>query len=322
MLKSGGCIYSRIDKNLCYNKTMSKMRRGFTLIEVALFLAVTGLLFAGVMVGVQNSIWQQRYNDTVQNFANFLRNVYSEVSNPQSPGDGRSDRAIYGKLISFGQSYGLGGGEEDKLAAGEQKIFVYDVVGDVDASKVGTGSVTEVLKKLDANVVIGEKESDQYDNWVYATPAGIVESYSPIWSSAIERTKREDDAEDYNLYKGSILIVRHPKSGTINTLVSDGDDDANTIDGDGGVIDVNNTVGTFNSGNGSMESMAAIKSLLTDRLDTFKAKEVNFCINPYGVGESGTVRHNIRIIKNARNASGVEIIDLDRDGEDGNKCVD
>ena len=83
---------------------MSKMRRGFTLIEVALFLAVTGLLFAGVMVGVQNSIWQQRYNDTVQNFANFLRNVYSEVSNPQSSGNGRSEElAIYGKLISFGE---------------------------------------------------------------------------------------------------------------------------------------------------------------------------------------------------------------------------
>ena len=34
------------------------------------------------------------------------------------------------------------------------------------------------------------------------------------------------------------------------------------------------------------------------------------------------MRHNIRIIKNARNASGVEIINLDRDGENGNKCAD
>ena len=36
-------------------------KRGFTMIEVALFLAITGALFAGVTVGVQNSIFQQRY---------------------------------------------------------------------------------------------------------------------------------------------------------------------------------------------------------------------------------------------------------------------
>jgi len=300
MLKSGGCIYSRSDKNLCYNKTMSKMRRGFTLIEVALFLAVTGLLFAGVMVGVQNSIWQQRYNDTVQNFANFLRNVYSEVSNPQSSGNGRSEElAIYGKLISFGEKRGLDGAELD---ANTQKVFVYDVVGDVNAAKVGSGSIIELLEKLDANAVVRTKDKDGVT--VNAKLAGIVESYSPIWGSVIEAAKGDSEhAANNNLYKGSILIVRHPKSGAINTLVSDN------------VIEVNETL---KYADGSLV-YDYIDELLTSKLSTFRLEDANFCVNPYGIGENGTTKRNIRIVKNARNSSGVEIIDLDSEND---KCSD
>ena len=51
-------------------------KKGFTLIEVALFLAITGMLFIGIAAGVQNSIYQQKINDSVQGFAEFLRSVY------------------------------------------------------------------------------------------------------------------------------------------------------------------------------------------------------------------------------------------------------
>ena len=78
---------------------MKRNKNGFTIIEVSLFLAITGLLFLSVTLGVQNSIYQQRYNDSVQGFVNFLRNVYNEVLNVQSEGNGRHDKAIYGKMI-------------------------------------------------------------------------------------------------------------------------------------------------------------------------------------------------------------------------------
>ena len=60
---------------------MKRIKGGFTLIEVSLFLAITGLLFLGVTIGVQNSIFQQRYNDSVQNFVEFLRSAYSKTEN-------------------------------------------------------------------------------------------------------------------------------------------------------------------------------------------------------------------------------------------------
>ena len=273
------------------------MRHGFTLVEVALFLAITGALFAGIIIGTQNSIWQQRYNDSVQSFANFLRNIYSEVSNPQSLGEGRSDKAIYGKLISFGQTYGLDG---EELTGDEQKIFVYDIVG--DAITDGTGSVSDMLSALDANVVIEEKGSN--GEIINVVPAGVIESYSPVWNSVIE-TIPEDGSD---LYTGSILIVRHPSSGTINTLVID-----DVIQINQKIEEVNNS-GIYND----------IDTMLTDLLpgednSLFGLKEANFCLNPYGRGESGGLKRNIRIIKNARNASGVEIINLD---DADNKCGD
>ena len=45
--------------------SMIKSKRGFTLIEVAIFLAITGALFVSVAVGVQNSVYQQRISDSV-----------------------------------------------------------------------------------------------------------------------------------------------------------------------------------------------------------------------------------------------------------------
>ena len=95
---------------------MKRNWRGFTLIEVSLFLAITAAVFVAIAVGTQNSIFQQRYNDAVQNFAEFLRTAYSQVSNVQSEGTGRTDTAIYGKLVVFG--------DED----GNNKIVSYNVI--------------------------------------------------------------------------------------------------------------------------------------------------------------------------------------------------
>ena len=267
---------------------MKKGKLGFTLIEISFFLAITGALFVSIIVGTQNSIWQQKYNDSVQSFTNFIRDAYSQVANPQgsqSTGGGRSDKAIYGKLIVFGEEYDLKG---DKIPSGEQRIFIYDVIG--NASSIGTGSVIETFKALNINVVVEKVEGATTTN---VSPAGLADSFVPTWSSVIEKTRVTAGAD--NNFKGSILIVRHPRSGIINTLVADR------------VIKVNEEVKNARlSGNYS-----ATRTLLTSKLDFFAVNQVDFCLNPYGIGEMGTFRRNIRIVKNARNASGVEIIDQD-----------
>ena len=125
---------------------MRKHRAGFTLVEVSLFLAITALLFMSVTVGVQNSIYQQRYNEAVQSFADFLGNTYSEVMNVQSSGYGRTKKAIYGKLVVFpDNSAGEGEGEEED----GQVIYVYDVVGDAgDDKKLANAGTKELLAEV------------------------------------------------------------------------------------------------------------------------------------------------------------------------------
>ncbi|MBQ2695231.1 prepilin-type N-terminal cleavage/methylation domain-containing protein [Candidatus Saccharibacteria bacterium] len=313
---------------------------GFTLIEVALFLALTGVLFVGIAVGTQNTITEQRYNDSVQNFAEFLRGIYSEVSNPQSISAGRSETtAIYGKLVVFGEDAGLDGNE---ILDNEQRVFVYDVVGEVANSTTlkGTGSVVSLLNELNANVVVPvkrggdssggdeilllkkdgiyrkknnvgdefEKVNSTTDDYVME-PAGIVESYAPRWQAEIEKTNGGDGSYrsgsingENDRWTGSILVVRHPRSGTVNTLVAEGT-----------VIEVNKAIEEYEE----KKEISIVSMLLTDKLGDFKATQVDFCINHYGWGNPSSTRRDIRIEKDARNASAVEIINLD---DSANAC--
>ncbi|MBR2753902.1 type II secretion system protein [Candidatus Saccharibacteria bacterium] len=282
---------------------MKRAKHGFTLIEVAIFLAVTGLLFISVTVGVQNSIFQQRYTDSVQNFADFLRNLYSEIANVQSRGSGNSEKAIYGKLVTFGETMNLGGGSNDETSndnASSQNIFVYDVIGGV-GNFSGSGDAFRSLKALGANVVI--KEGDTY------VPVGIIESYKTRWAAAIQAVEPHiPDLPEY--FEGTILIVRHPSSGQVYTAILKDNAGKNIV------IEVNRMIDEMQK-SGKEESVFG-EDYLWDNSENkshFKIDEINFCVNPNG-NEPSRIRANVRIDKGTSNASGVEVI---MDGE-RNKC--
>ena len=263
---------------------MKIKRAGFTLIEVSLFLAVTALLFLGVTLGVRGSIFQQRYNDSVQSLAEFLRSAYSETSNVEHTGSGRSDLAVYGKLLTFGETYDLAG---KKLAADEYRINSYTVVGGVEG--ISAGDVLDSLKKLGANVVV--KDGGSYKM------AGIVQEYIPKWGAGIQTTGGYSGGK-YTTFKGAILIVRHPQSGTIYTYYKNN-----------GVIEVNNALRT---GTG-------LDKLLTNVLNAtnFKITQVDICVNPAGAAKSNQ-RRDVRIVNGARNASSVQVINQD---SGDNQCL-
>ena len=175
---------------------MKRIRRGFTLVEVSLFLAITAAIFVSIAIGTQNSIFQQRYNDAVQSFAEFLRTVYSQVTNVQNESVGRSDKAIYGKLVVFGDE------------GGNNNITSYNVIGGI--GNVGSSSSTEVLEKLKS---LGASITDT------GGPVGYVENYKPRWGSQIQTNRGWGavESDKYQLFTGALLIVRHPSSGTVYT---------------------------------------------------------------------------------------------------------
>lgn len=296
-----------------------KKRLGFTLVEVSLFLGITALLFLGVTIGTQNAINQQRHSDAVNGFTDFLKNVYSEVSNPQSTGNGNSKKAIYGRLIVFGETYsiekevGSNGNERYKENEGKRDIYVYDVLGDAGTLSSSDDSLGGLLSVAKVSAFNYEKIGDQgYNRIVKVIPAGETESYSPRWQSIIETTTKGTGA------KLSILIVRHPRSGTINTLVVDETLEVNTVLQNA----LNNTylINTKKNddcigNNANCKPYDDSRNMLKNKLGSFSAKEVDLCINVFG--DNTERRRNVRIVENARNAAGVILVDAD---SSDNRC--
>lgn len=246
-------------------------KKGFTLIEVALFLAVTGALFAAIMVGVQNSIFQQRINDSTQSFMEFLKTAYSETMNVQSLGYGRSNKAIYGKLITFNEEYALDGAPFDG-GDNRNRIYMYDVFGDIKEDGIGApNSVIETLKDLNAHV-IREEDGKKVLN-------GIVETYAPKWGAAIQDSEGQP-------FSGSLLIIRHPNSGVVYTFYSDT------------VIQVNEM---------RLPTVDGIPNIKWDSFESNSGSNINFCINPTPES-SYPNRPNVRIVAGSRSGSGIELV--------------
>lgn len=283
--------------------SMSRLKRGFTIIEVSIFLAVTGLLFIGITVGVQNSIFHQRYNDAVQSFADFLRGVYDGVLNVQGSGGGRSeDTVVYGKMIVF-DSRGddsdggdSGSGESKRCLerlgeAGletEQGFCVYTLVGeDPDklvrnnpeiADVVENTGLTALLQIVGLSTTIPANSDDSGENTGGGEAlAGVIETYSPKWGVGVYEVVEDSSPKPFN---GTILIVRHPYSGKVHTLFSD---EAMTEGG-----------------------LSAAFSAVNPK---FLYEDVDFCINPNGIGgDPSAISADVRIAKNAGNAVGVDVI--------------
>ena len=267
---------------------MRKSSYGFTLIEVSIFLAVTGILFVAVTVGVQNSIYQQRYNDTVNGFADFLGNLYSEVLNVQSTGNGRHTEAVYGKLVTFGENR-----NSNEQSDGKQVIHTYDVLAEAANSwNIGNEDTLTLMYKLRANVV-RRTEENNYEL------VGVIEDYSPRWSARIQAV---DSFEDF---VGALLVVRNAKSGTIQTFVMEGE-----------TIGVREMVSDLLKSNINVFEYDDSKNYLYGEGKRFVARAVDFCVNPDGEGASSR-RADVRLVAGARDASGVEIISFD---SAANKC--
>lgn len=65
---------------------MGSHERGFTIIEVILFLAISGLLLAVAIAAVTANINNSRFNDAIRSTTSYLQSQYSEVA------AGKSDR--------------------------------------------------------------------------------------------------------------------------------------------------------------------------------------------------------------------------------------
>ncbi len=182
------------------------MERGFTIIEVMLFFAISGLLFAMLMIGANQGIVQQRYLDSVRSYKAFLQNQYAEVLNTQN------DRSNNLKCDASGVSAGA-------------------TTPGADTNCVILGRVIKIKddgKTLWATNVTGYVGGGaQGDNLAVYSPKAVddqAETWEMDWGSQL----KDKDGNELDIVVGTavepvILIIRSPVSGLVKVFTASSD---------------------------------------------------------------------------------------------------
>lgn len=304
------------------SKGINKIALGFTIIETMLFLAIAGLIFAGLVAGTNGAIRRQRYKDSVQGFVDDLRDLYSLVENTQvlnydgtakcavgtdgtdgSEGRGRSNCSVYGIYAIISPNHG-----------NKNNIEAYWVIGTDQSLVRGASSDIEFFKdyaQVGTKYMIDGDSALQHIN---------VKSHSILWGADVAIPCNSGFAADIkdNLHMavqgcdvvGSVLsnaqnqvelfIYRSPITGSINTLSSmKVDDTANASD----VIELDKA---FEDGEN-----------ISNVLDNFDHYDVSLCVTGgSGMSYDGGIRMVV-IDAYGSNTNAVRLIEADADE---NKC--
>lgn len=187
-----------------------KNTHGFTIIEVMLFLGVTGLLTIGILAGSGVAINQQRYRDSVSTLKSFFQQQYNQAANvvngrtgdeactnasviqppaniPNPQARGTSDCLLMGRIVTVGED-------------GKQ-LRASNVVG--YRTSVSAAVEDTDLEELTTNYRLGVSEIGQ-------------EVTTVEWNAQVVKPKTT------TLYPLSILILRSPLSGSMLTFTSEG----------------------------------------------------------------------------------------------------
>lgn len=186
-----------------------RSQTGFTIIEVMLFLAITGVLTAAVLVGSGVSINQQRYRDSVTSLQSYIQQQYNQVANTTN---GRAGDWTCDSNGNVTQTSGPSGGEP----RGTSDCVVLGRVITVDS----TGTQLTTSNVVGYHNPNGVTQSSDLGELTTNYKLGIVpfqqDTTSVNWSAQIVKPKTTTPMPF------SILIIRSPLSGVTLTFSQPG----------------------------------------------------------------------------------------------------
>lgn len=176
---------------------------GFTIIEVMLFLAITGALSVAILIGSGAALGQSRYRDSVNSFKGLIQEQYSQIANVINSETEKPVCTRTGGDLSFDAESEQARGTSDCLVIGRfllingDRVLVHNVIGEPGYSAL-SGDDTAVLAE-------------------YALALQAPEEHDISWGARIVEPESGDESLT------SILVIRSQVSGTILTYVVDGD---------------------------------------------------------------------------------------------------
>lgn len=179
---------------------------GFTIIETLLYLAITSVLMAGILMGTGNSINTQRYRDSVNSLQSFIQKQYTEVANVENSTNGNS---CGGNLIVVK-------GQSDCVILGRYVIS--------DSSTHYSLIVKRVIGFVPTRSSTGLSDSQIFSytgsmggyNATVDANANSTSNYDLEWGSLMN-SDRLSGSTPLNF---SMLILRSPESGVVRTFIN------------------------------------------------------------------------------------------------------
>lgn len=263
-----------------------EVKKGFTIIEVSLVLAITGLMLIGVLGGTYLSISSQRYNDSLRNFAEYMRSIYAEALSPASITENEgtmignsTDQAILGKVVVFGVN-------------GESTVYSATLVGSADIQKSTSQSFLSEITDTDTtktSVFCGDASSDRPSS---------VQSYTPLWEAQLAQATGVPTGAKYkDQFVGTMIIARTPTSATIHTAFAPGK--------------------TYDFANDCVSENAKFQMDLSEQHNGFSVYyQINEPVGICVISDSIRVHREVRIAADGRNASAVWL----RPDDEENAC--
>ncbi len=320
-------------------RLLHKSRKGFTIIEVTFFLAISGALLAMVIAGTSTAVARRRYNDAVNDLAEQLRNAYSAVINVENGriGDENSSRfcsvtsafndvgsfsvngkhtdnfpgrtrcAVYGQLLTIGEK-GNDGKQNPRM------LHRYDIIGvalddniEPDSQDGLDDTLISIRDEAKANVITVSREEETAGKYMVQL-AGNSTEYSTQWEATIEQV-----SEDRKPYVGAIMIVRSPVSGTVHTYTYKADEqDDNSFNN---LFEIQEFLNTHR---GKLDDITGVlgESFINKAIKDNKMTldDAIICVGSddlYAVSN----RRAIKVRANGSNESAVELMPMDQEGE-------
>ena len=179
-------------------------KQGFTIIEVLLFLGITGLLAVTLLAGWTNMINTQRYRDSVKTVQTFIQQQYGQVYNVQNGRDAslnctpgaESPKVTDNPSKPVGQTECIVMGRYIHITDGT-KIQVYSIIG-IDGEPSSLTSDSQIIrdrKPIRLDQSLNTDDSKLNIPW----QASVVDGTTPNTLNAV------------------IAIIRSPQTGTVHT---------------------------------------------------------------------------------------------------------
>ncbi|HCH34789.1 MAG: hypothetical protein UY35_C0004G0035 [Candidatus Saccharibacteria bacterium GW2011_GWC2_48_9] len=202
----------------------SRFSSGFTIIELMLFLAITGLLISGILVNAAGSLNDQHYRDGVESFRNKISSQYAKVYSLTNSNTVNNETTNVDPC-----EYIAGNPSATTLRGTSDCLYVGRLVEVIPASNMSKLRITPVVAKQRADLDMGQYYANQQSGANVATDGGIsaINARYQIAQYTGSSALVEEDQLDWGLAavssgsnamtRTSLLILRSPIDGTVQT---------------------------------------------------------------------------------------------------------